>query len=370
MEQQDLNNEKERNGRLDTIAEMPPDGLLQLQEAAETPPRPPEFTGAPVQLIKTIRDSKGRNSKAKPRGNMKSTSIQPSPAPTARMAQNPTEVAAQGMQAVQEMGQDQGTQDPNIDPQLHQGHTGQKRSMYDAQSGAERLIFEEEEPSQIMSDPSQRIPGNAATTQDNGFQPEPHQQQRKRRPGRPRNSAVLPSDQSYQPTEDQEDEGPEYPQNRDSSPKLTGTPPPSNYALAQHEAKLITASLRKDKVPQKRKAWTSEECDALVDGIAHFGNSYALLKKDDEKSRKVFPDRNPEDLRHKARNMKFDYLKADMPLPPGFEKVLLDQKFKDKLKALGREYHQEQMRAPKRQKNNNNTNNDDSNRAETITLES
>ncbi|KAL9056109.1 MAG: hypothetical protein Q9162_003172 [Coniocarpon cinnabarinum] len=216
-----------------------------------------------------------------------------------------------------------------LDPRLNPNP-----SIMDRQPDASRVTFADSQPSQLEAlAEEQNI--HEAPTQDDGFQ-EPEIDaapvKTKKKPSR-KTRAVDPPSEEYQPSEP------------------LGTPPPTNYSEVQQQAKLFTAGLRREnRVPQKRKAWSSEECDALIDGIGHYGTAYASLKGDDAKHRDFLHDRSAEDLRHKARNMKFDYLKAGVTLPEGFEQVLLDKKFQEKLAAMGREYSQEQRRQSKRPK--------------------
>ena len=288
--------------------------------------QPPEFSGAPIGTIRSVRGRArgGRGKGGRPR---KQPSTTQDVAPVAHMSSN------QGPPSAQEMNV------PIVDPQLEQAHQQPKRSIYDSQPGAQRITFDsQDEPPPNPFHP-RPLHGEVIATQDEGFQAE----DRPAQPRRPRTKKPRASENEFQPNTDDgaEDRAPSPPRD---------PPPPSNYAQVQQQAKLFTSTLRKDKVPQKRKAWTLDECDALIDGIGHFGNGYAALKADDSKHRGLLHDRSAEDLRHKARNMKFDYLKAGIALPEGFDAVLLDKKFQDKLSAMGRDYSQVQMRQAKRTK--------------------
>ena len=308
------------------LAPIPEDGNGALYEQAQPlPPNP--FTMAP-----TLQEAKRFPTQKRASGR-KARNAQSNPAPTAPMSSIQAQDLAQ-----------RGINQTPLDPQLEDAQQ-QKRSMLDRQPGAERVPFgDDSQVLNIMSDnPLPILQGDVQTTQDNGFQPEaqtpapPPKKTRAQKRNRTSDAEYVP------PGSSQEDP------NKPPSPPR-GTPPPSNYAQVQQQAKLFTATLRKDKIPQKRKAWTLEECDCLIEGIGRFGNGYAALKGDDAKHRDILHDRSAEDLRHKARNMKFDYLKAGIQLPDGFDSVLLDKKFQTKLSAMGRPYHQEQQRRAKRLK--------------------
>lgn len=314
----------------------------------------PSFQSASSKVRKQVQNRRKQNAKARgaraqasqaqQQQQLASAALdQQGPAPTAAMTENPAQPA-------QDVGTQAGRDLPDlplpIDPHLSEAQTEPKRSMYDAQSGVERLTFDDSQPLQVQDPPSQILPAEALPTQDVGYKSEVPRQPIKKPRGRPPRTA---SSQNPESEYNRQNDAGEESEKEPSPPR--GTPPASNYAQVQQQAKLFAATLRKDKVPQKRKAWTLVECDALIDGIGRFGNAYAPLKSDDARHQNILADRSAEDLRHKARNMKFDYLKAGIQLPEGFENVLLDRKFQDKLAAMGREYHQVQMRASKRQKN-------------------
>ena len=297
-------------------------------------PYGPEFPSAQLEAAKNLRARKGAKNQRQPAAQ--------ATAPEAPMLQQMAQHAQHANQMHPQMDQ----QLAMLDPQLENPPQGDiKRSLFDRQQGAIRVNFDDSQPNQMQPPiaPQAEI-SEAGTTQDDGFQTDTRSLGNvplKRRGRAPRQQPVPEGDSNYeQPSSGQAE--------RELSPRPS--PPRSNYAEVQQQAKLYTATLRRDKVPQKRKAWTSEECDALIDGIGQYGNGYATLKAEDSKHRDFLHDRSAEDLRHKARNMKFDYLKAGVTLPPGFDAVLLDKKFKDKLAAMGRSYTQMQMRQPKRQK--------------------
>lgn len=114
------------------------------------------------------------------------------------------------------------------------------------------------------------------------------------------------------------------------------TPEPSqfeNYKKANEMAKRSVAVQAK-KV-QIRKAWTDEETETLISLIGDHGISWKLLKEQDNANGSILENRDQVALKDKARNMKFDYLKAGPYLPSNFENVPLNKMQTDKLRNLG-----------------------------------
>ena len=344
MEQNAMDYQQNIPFNVDAMPTVPeePDGLAQLQLAAagdlpnHTAPPFPDFQGATTEAIKNVR-RRGPRAQAK-KGRGQQAAAPAASAPTAVMTNDDGDYHQQLARHAQHASQ----QMPPLDPALANVGATERKRLIDPQSGAQQFTFDSQEPQYQPAIPTQQDAGELVVTQDGAFQTDgrniastPHQ-----RRGAP-SHRTSPSRQSYQEQNSPQDGRAVTPQ---------GTPPASDYATVQQQAKLFTAGLRRDKVPQKRKAWTSDECDALIHGIGRYHNAYATLKADDLKHRADLRDRSAEDLRHKARNMKFDYLKAGVTLPPGFESVLLDKKFQDKLTAMGREYVQAQMRQPKSKK--------------------
>ncbi|CRK39072.1 hypothetical protein BN1708_016709 [Verticillium longisporum] len=98
---------------------------------------------------------------------------------------------------------------------------------------------------------------------------------------------------------------------------------------------------------QHRVPWSNRDVSKLVDLIATLGCNWSLIEQGanprtgqstkDEEPTTYDPERHFEDrrgqqaIRDKARNLKVDFLKADIVLPPGFDRVLLGTK---EVKAL------------------------------------
>lgn len=95
---------------------------------------------------------------------------------------------------------------------------------------------------------------------------------------------------------------------------------------------------------QERNAFSSTEEDRILQLVAKYGAKYSMIKKRDQASLNVLATRDQEAIRHKCRNMKFTFLKANWPLPTNFEQVKLDKKFKVSLAKLGIEYEQDAVR--------------------------
>ncbi|PSK55751.1 hypothetical protein B9Z65_4629 [Elsinoe australis] len=97
------------------------------------------------------------------------------------------------------------------------------------------------------------------------------------------------------------------------------------------QANALARASTNHRSPRARTPWSDAEVEALIDLIATYGISWALIKQEDQNRGNVLQKRTPEDLRFKARNMKVDYLKARVALPDGFERVPLGKKEIDKL---------------------------------------
>lgn len=80
------------------------------------------------------------------------------------------------------------------------------------------------------------------------------------------------------------------------------------WEVANQAAK--SKRVAKMRSPQKaRVPWSTEECQALLELIVEHGPSYSSLKKMDMAGDNVLEGRTSEDMRFKARNMKYDFLK-------------------------------------------------------------
>ncbi|KAH6697062.1 hypothetical protein F5X68DRAFT_186055 [Plectosphaerella plurivora] len=135
-----------------------------------------------------------------------------------------------------------------------------------------------------------------------------------------------------------------------ASPRLSAphrpqpaSPAPSatqiNFEAIHQRNRLHAAAAR----PQQRIPWSNEDTHKLLGFIAEHGCSWKILhemanpvKKSDDPPEKPAPPHNPrvhfsvyrnqQAIRDKARNLKVDFLKADMVLPTGFDNVVLSKK--------------------------------------------
>ncbi|KAL9009190.1 MAG: hypothetical protein Q9173_005757, partial [Seirophora scorigena] len=118
----------------------------------------------------------------------------------------------------------------------------------------------------------------------------------------------------------------------------TNGPRPSQVETWQkvnNFAKLKTARLRKD--VQVRTSWSQEETDRLLELITDHGTSWSYLKvmDDNHPEGKLLHERDQVALKDKARNMKADYLKSDVPLPLNFRAIPLSKALVQRLNAVG-----------------------------------
>lgn len=109
--------------------------------------------------------------------------------------------------------------------------------------------------------------------------------------------------------------------------------PPSNYREVNQISKNLTR-LNPPK-PQTRTKWSTLEENHLISLIEEIGCSWTRIKKLDEERDQILVLRDQVGLKDKARNMKFDYLKAGVQLPDNFEHVALNARQKAKLRELG-----------------------------------
>ena len=136
-------------------------------------------------------------------------------------------------------------------------------------------------------------------------------------------------------------------QSSSSRPPQSPRPPPaSNYTQVRATAREKAAVNRPAKV-QHRVRWTEEEENALIDYIERLGCSWAQIKREDGRWKAdrageadfngpgFLMNRDQVALKDKARNMRFDYMKSGMTLPPNFECVTLSSAQRQKLADMG-----------------------------------
>ena len=96
---------------------------------------------------------------------------------------------------------------------------------------------------------------------------------------------------------------------RDMRARSSEEPNPSQsdfYRAVNKRSRLVTAQNSPKKI-QTRRAWSAEEIETLIELIEQHGHSYALIKTMD--TRNVLEHRSQVDIKDKARNMKFDYIR-------------------------------------------------------------
>ena len=81
----------------------------------------------------------------------------------------------------------------------------------------------------------------------------------------------------------------------------------SQYKTVNHAAKESLARIV-HKPPQVRRPWTEEEVEALMEYMDEYGCSWAAIKAADSENQ-YLERRSQVDLKDKARNMKYDYLR-------------------------------------------------------------
>lgn len=135
-----------------------------------------------------------------------------------------------------------------------------------------------------------------------------------------------------------------------SIPPSSTAPPPSSYQAythAQRHAKSnvsLSTSLLPPKPPQTRRPWTPPEIERLMHLMRLYGCAWSTIKKADE--RMVDPqltERSQVQLKDKARNMKLDFLKAEVPLPGELSGVTISKGHKEMLRGMNIAYPGEEM---------------------------
>lgn len=112
----------------------------------------------------------------------------------------------------------------------------------------------------------------------------------------------------------------------------------ADYDAIKLRKKAITEAARaarQEAGPQQsRKAWSTEDCNTLLECIMERQGRWAHIQEHD--THKFQHPRNQQAYRDKARNMKVDYLMTDAVLPPCFDGVALGRKEIARLIALGK----------------------------------
>jgi hypothetical protein len=101
--------------------------------------------------------------------------------------------------------------------------------------------------------------------------------------------------------------------------------------IAEHRKN--EAKAEDDRKVQERKRWTKEETTALIAYIEEIGTSWAMIQKTDQARGAILQGRDQVALKDKARNLKFEYMKANAAVPKNFDGVSLSKAMRDKLAA-------------------------------------
>jgi hypothetical protein len=110
---------------------------------------------------------------------------------------------------------------------------------------------------------------------------------------------------------------------------------PDDIAGMTQESRKINrdARIARGQGPQRRTRWSDDDVCVLIDAIAMHDCAWALIEK---KTLATFDvQRTQQQIRDKARNVKVEMLKTKRQLPKNFDSVVLGQKEKDILEALG-----------------------------------
>lgn len=96
-------------------------------------------------------------------------------------------------------------------------------------------------------------------------------------------------------------------------------PPPTGLDLADFamQANMRAKVNRPPKAQRSRVPWSHSEIQALLEYIGEYGDDgnipYAHIKATDKTGDQFLSDRDGEDLRFKARNLKMDFLRSVIP---------------------------------------------------------
>ena len=131
-----------------------------------------------------------------------------------------------------------------------------------------------------------------------------------------------------------------------ASPRQESPPPSTPYAEVNEIAKTETR-IRKENLPrnrathQVRRPYTEAEIERLLDLMKLHGTQWALiLRVDQTMPIPRLQERTQVQIKDKARNMKLDYLKAQVGLPDGFANVTIGGNGIRQLAELGISHQQ------------------------------
>ncbi|ERF71417.1 hypothetical protein EPUS_08686 [Endocarpon pusillum Z07020] len=123
------------------------------------------------------------------------------------------------------------------------------------------------------------------------------------------------------------------------SPPASSAPPPSTaqqLEFMRARARDPTVAMKPRKL-QTRTPYTPAEEARLIELIEEYGTSYTLIKQLDEQHEDgpLLLEKSQVQLKDKAQELKFQFLKTGAPLPANFDTIPLRNRLKEQLEALG-----------------------------------
>ncbi|KAI9767306.1 MAG: hypothetical protein M1840_005715 [Geoglossum simile] len=109
-----------------------------------------------------------------------------------------------------------------------------------------------------------------------------------------------------------------------------------NYRNVNTLAKRYVVTAKPYK-PQARRQWTEQEVVRFIELVEEHGPSWAKIEKVGDP---LLAGRTQVNLKDKARNMKFDFVKAGSEIPVGFDTVRLSRNQINMLREIGNDYDQ------------------------------
>ncbi|KAI1870816.1 uncharacterized protein JN550_004962 [Neoarthrinium moseri] len=106
----------------------------------------------------------------------------------------------------------------------------------------------------------------------------------------------------------------------------------SDISLLSTQARAAARHARQPSAPQRRVFWSDDDTATLIDAIRKYGCQWSFL----EEQALFSTFRSQQAIRDKARNLKVDLLKTDVPLLAGFDAVALGKKERDAVKKAGK----------------------------------
>lgn len=116
-------------------------------------------------------------------------------------------------------------------------------------------------------------------------------------------------------------------------------PPPSSYEAYQHAQRTARSNTAfatsLPRPPQTRRPWTAPEIERLLYLMRQYGCAWSAIKKADQNMDvPQLLERTQVQLKDKARNMKLDFLKAELDLPGELVGVTISKGHKEMLKGM------------------------------------